>query len=88
MNIHERISVALLDDGVSYRKFIRYDGITFVVTDSPIEPGDDYLAERNTGPQLMVCKSVNLIDGWIVPEGVGYPYDLNECVKVINMTDN
>jgi len=49
----------------------------------PIQPGDLYLAERNTGPKLLTCIKVNKEGGWIVPTGLDYCYDIPECVKII-----
>jgi hypothetical protein len=53
------------------------------VSDDPIQVGDTYLAERNTGPHLLTCKSVN-DRGWIAAtDTMVYPYDLRDCIKVI-----
>ncbi|MBI4120776.1 MAG: hypothetical protein HY457_00770 [Parcubacteria group bacterium] len=47
-----------------------------------IQVGDLYVAERNTGPKLLTCKSVNEEGGWIIATTLNYPYDIGECVKV------
>lgn len=52
-----------------------------------ILPGDLYIAERNTGPQLLtaerIVKEESLCGGYIIPTTMNYPYDLPECVKVV-----
>ena len=54
-----------------------------------LEPGDLYVAEKNTGPQLLTCKEVKLTipDGrfvaWVVPEEeAAYCFDFWDCVGV------
>ena len=58
--------------------------------DEEIQPGDSYVARRNTGLKLLTCESVNHADGWINAEPINgvmqYPYDTNECVKVSLVT--
>lgn len=58
----------------------------FVPSSDPIQPGDIYLAERNTGPHLLTClKVVNNEFGkpsYIVPVEIAYCYDAWECIKV------
>jgi hypothetical protein len=51
-------------------------------SEDPIQPGDLYLAERNTGPQLLTCKYVHPRN-WIVPIENAYSYDTWECVKIV-----
>lgn len=51
-----------------------------------IYAGDQYIGCRNTGPELLICKSVNP-DGWIIPLNGGYSYDLWECVKVTSRNE-
>lgn len=46
-----------------------------------LQPGDIYVAERNTGPKLLTVKAINP-GGWIVPQEWGYTFDTHECVKV------
>ena len=53
------------------------------VSYDPIQPGDTYLAERNTGPKLLTCEAVNE-RGWIRPVEMEYSYDTWECIKVIS----
>ena len=81
MNIHQRITT----DGI--RKIVDFNGIRFVVSDDKIQARDLYLAERNTGPQLLTCQFVNEEDGWIAPMEAAYLYDTCECIKVIGMED-
>ena len=48
--------------------------------EGPIQPGDTYLAERNTGPKLLTCLQVK--NNYVVPVELAYCYDVWECVKV------
>lgn len=54
-----------------------------------ILPGDLYIAERNTGPQLLtadkIVKEESFCGGYVIPTTLNYPYDLHECVKVIEV---
>jgi len=65
----------------------RAQELGFQTDKSPIQPGDLYLAERNTGPKLLMCeKVVNNYRGepsYIVPTEIAYCFDAWECVKVI-----
>ena len=45
-----------------------------------IKPGDLYLAERNTGPQLLTCREVK--DNYIIPVEMAYCYDVWECMRI------
>lgn len=45
-----------------------------------LEPGDTYLAARNTGPHLLTVKEVAM--GAAFPVETAYPFDLNECVPI------
>ena len=47
-----------------------------------IKPGDYYVAQRNTGPQLLRAKYVDWENWWVVPDTFAYVYDISECVKV------
>lgn len=49
---------------------------------TPIQPGDLYFGEHNTGPQLLTCKKIDERLGCIFPVEMAYPYDLHECTKV------
>ena len=49
-----------------------------------VEVGDSYIAERNTGPELLQAEEVHA-DGWIRPTTMRYSYDIWECTKVIRV---
>lgn len=53
-----------------------------IVTES-IEPGDLYLAGRNTGIHLLTCLKNNKKGAWIVPIEDAYCYDTWECKKIV-----
>lgn len=59
----------------------------FETSSDPIQPGDIYLAERNSGPKLLICKYVKYTElgdpDWIVPTETAYSFDVQECVKII-----
>lgn len=61
---------------------IDLEGIKLVMDEGEIQPGDLYVAERNTGPKLLTCKRVDEEDDWILPTTNNYSYDIGECVKV------
>jgi hypothetical protein len=48
-----------------------------------IEPGDLYIGERNTGPQLLICLENDRENNWVVPASMAYSYDTWECKLVI-----
>jgi hypothetical protein len=52
-----------------------------------IQPGDLYVAERNTGPQLLTAREVNREFNCIYPTEPAYAYDIWECVKVREATE-
>ena len=63
---------------------------TFSLVELPNEeilPGDFYIAQRNT-TQLLECAYVNHQLRYIVPTTLDYPYDIHECVKVIEVNKN
>lgn len=61
-----------------------FEGVPFKVTGegSDIEPGDTYLAERNSGVKLLTCKEHNRVKNWIVPVEDAYLFDTWECVRI------
>lgn len=59
---------------------LRMDG------DGTVEPGDIYVGARNT-VDVYICDRVDSINGWVFPEGVGYPFNIGECVKVLVLED-
>lgn len=54
-----------------------------------LEPGDMYIAKRNTGWHLAKCKYVNHKDGWVMPDPPCsiYSYDCHECCKVLRVVE-
>ncbi len=51
------------------------------LVDEPIQPGDSYLAGRNTNVVLLTCNKIEM--GCIFPvEKYQYPYDIHECHKI------
>ncbi len=63
-------------------KVVDLDGLLFVMDgDGEVAAGDTYIGARNT-VDVYTCKSVNTEDGWVNPEGNGYPFDTPECIKV------
>lgn len=52
-----------------------------------LEPGDMYIAKRNTGWRLGKCRLVDHKNGWVVadPPLTLYSYNCNECYKVKSM---
>ncbi len=57
-------------------------GIEIKKADGEILPGDLYVGERNTGPQLLTCREVSRIYGCIHAVEKAYAFDLHECVKI------
>lgn len=56
-------------------------GITVKMVSGLLKPGDLYVAERNTGPQLGIVAMVH--DSFIrAKDPMMYSYDIWECVKV------
>lgn len=58
------------------------EGVLVKMTEGVIQPGDFYVGERNTGPKLLIAKEIHEEWGIIYPEGIGYPFDIGECVRV------
>lgn len=54
-------------------------------------PGDSYIAKRNTGWKLLVCKRVNP-QNWVECDvdicGWQYSFDCCECYKVIDIEND
>ena len=48
--------------------------------------GDLYVANRNTGWELLTCNRVEEKECWVEPMEKAYLYDTWECYKVIKMT--
>lgn len=64
---------------------VEVDGVSFEFSNEPpTQEGETYIAERNTGPELLTVSCI--IHGFIVPkEKFKYCYDVHECRKVIKM---
>lgn len=60
---------------------VEIDGVSFMKEEGEIQPGDDYVGERNT-VRLLTCHYVDKELGCIFPVEPEYPFDINECVKV------
>ncbi len=77
------------------RKTVSIGGVLVRMVEGEIKPGDRYVAERNTGPQLLTAKRIvgqgegpGGFGNWIDPEESAYNYDIWECVKVRMATPN
>lgn len=70
-----------LTDRVRKGEVVSLDGFTITIRPGNIEPGDTYLAEKNTGPKLLTAKGIHP-RGYIIPEEFAYPYDTCDCVRV------
>ncbi len=46
-----------------------------------LNPGELYVAKRNTDWKLLECREVR--DGCVYPKGIEYPYSTFECFRVI-----
>ena len=55
-------------------------GLEFI--EGEIQPGDLYLAGRNTGMKLLECESVDARHWINSTDPIGYPYDTWECRRV------
>ncbi len=63
---------------IEYAKEI---GLEIVEKEYP-EPGDVYLAGRNTGPHLLTCLRTDVDKNFVVPVERCYCFDIHECVVV------
>lgn len=69
---------------------VEIDGLHLAIDgDGEVQAGDLYIAERNTGPQLLTAKRIDNVHNeivwggpWVLPTTFAYAYDLDECVKV------
>lgn len=61
-----KILTQIADDGKEYLK--------------ELEPGDTYLAARNTGPHLLTVREIAMNAAF--PVETAYPYNLHECVPI------
>jgi hypothetical protein len=63
-------------------KVVELDGLLFVMDEGELAPGDTYIGARNT-VDVYVCRRVDTTElDCVFPEGLGYPFDTHECVKV------
>ena len=73
-------------DALQRGEIVEFEGVRFRKAQGELVVGDSYIAERNTGPQLLTVKSLHLdtslCGGWVNPVETAYNYDLCECVKV------
>ncbi len=56
-------------------------GVLVKMDKGEIQPGDLYVAERNTGPHLLTARAIG--DGCIHATTMAYSFDIWECVKVM-----
>jgi hypothetical protein len=68
---------------------INLDGLLLERDEGEIQPGDLYVAERNTGPHLLTVRKVVEdgegpmgFGGYVLATTIDYPFDFHECVKV------
>jgi hypothetical protein len=73
--------------GIRLRMDIDHDG-----KEKEIKKGDLYIGERNTGPKLLMAEKIvgpgegpGGYGGWIKPTSTDYSYDIDECVRVIEV---
>ena len=64
------------------RLIVEAEKLGFTVHDELPQPGDSYLAGRNTGPHLLTCNKLDLEVGCVFPMENAYPFDLHEVIKV------
>lgn len=60
-------------------QIVDLEGLLFRKIEGEIEPGDTYIAARNT-VDVFTCRFRDI--GAVFPEGRGYPFDDHECVRV------
>ena len=63
-------------------RVVSLDGVLVKIDNGPIQPGDLYVAERNTGPKLLTALRINHELNCVVPTTQDYSFDTCECVKV------
>ena len=57
-------------------------GLFFEMDEGEIKAGDLYIAERNTGPHLLMAREVREDPGWVHSTFTASSVDIGECVKV------
>lgn len=75
-----QIDESTFETTIDGKKVIAYNNID----GSLLNPGDMYIAKRNTGWQLAKCLYVDLVHSWVASDPFGqiYSYDCCECRKV------
>ena len=59
---------------------IDFEGVPVRMAEGNLQPGDTYIAERNTGPHLLTVKRIQM--AVVFPKEQAYCFDHWECVKV------
>jgi hypothetical protein len=65
-------------EGLRFRMDVDDHGV-----ERPVQAGDLYIAERNTGPKLLTADRINEELHCVHPTTLDYPFDTIECVKVV-----
>lgn len=66
--------------------FVTIEGVIFEFSqERPTSPGETYIAERNGGPKLLTVDYIDHKNGIVFPKELAYPYNLNECRKVVRI---
>lgn len=60
-----------------------FEGVKLKLSDDLIQPGDTFIAGRNTGPHLLTCLAVG--NTCIHPVETAYSFDIAECRKVVGI---
>jgi hypothetical protein len=63
-------------------EIIEIEGLRLIGLEGEVGPGDLFVAERNTSPQLLTAKAVNTEQSYVLSVENAYPYDCSECVRV------
>lgn len=61
---------------------IEADHQPITATSDQLQPGDLYIARRNTGWHLLTCHNDDTDNNWVVPQEPAYVYDRHECRRV------
>jgi len=69
------------------REEIQFEGLVVVVdTEVEIQPGDMYMAKRNTGWKLLTCDHVDKVYRLVIAQDLlAYAFTLSECKKVVDI---
>lgn len=69
-------------------KIIQFeDSIIIIDPEAEIQPGDLYIAQRNTGWKLLTCDHVDKIYGLVIAQDpLAYAFNISECKKVLEIT--